>query len=156
MKKQFSIIMMLLAALLPVSFVSCADAEEGEDWDTWIMRNMLDSNWALDCVKVNGEYKTMGEPGFDFYFVVKLRAEGRTFTARRFFYKDYIKDDATEVNKSGIFTIDEKNKSIEATDADGNKFFRMSGIEFETGSMNATLTFYDLNTTYEVVLARSL
>ena len=44
--------------------------------------------------------------------------------------------------------------SIEATDSDGNRFFRLSNIEFGTGSMTATLTFYDLNKTYEVILAR--
>jgi hypothetical protein len=156
MKKNFAVLMMLLVVLLPASFVSCDDAEDGEDWDTWVMRNMLDSKWSLESVKVDGVFRSMGEEGFDFYYDMDLKASGRTFKAHRFFYKDNVKDESTEVNKSGTYTIDEKNKTIEATDTDGNKFFRLSDIEFSTGSMSATITFYDLNQTYEVTLARSL
>ncbi|MBR1713223.1 MAG: hypothetical protein IJ722_07450 [Alloprevotella sp.] len=76
--------------------------------------------------------------------------------AQRFFYKDGVKDDATEVKKSGTFTIDEKHKTIECTDSDGNKFFRLTNIEFGTGYMTATLTFYDLDKTYDVMLSRSI
>ena len=149
--------MFLLAAVLTLGVVSCSDAEEGEDWNTWVMRNMLNSNWNLDAVKVDGQYKRMGEAGFDFYFSTKLRADGRKFEAERFFYdKTGSADESTRIKKSGIFTIDEKNKTIEATDSEGNKFFRLAGIEFETGSMKATITFYDLNKTYDVLLDRSL
>lgn len=59
------------------------------------------------------------------------------------------------MNKSGTYTVDGKNKAIEATDSDGNKFFRLSNIEFGTGSMTCTLFFYDLNRTCEVMFARS-
>ena len=155
MKTATKFWMILMAAVLTIGLVSCSDPEEGEDWDTWIMRNMLDSGWSLDQVKVNGNYKSMGEPGFDFYFYMDLKANGRKFDAKRFFYKDYEKDDATEVLKSGTFTIVEKNKAIEATDSDGKKFFRLESIEFGTGSMTATITFYDLNQTYDVILSRS-
>lgn len=31
MKKKLAILMMLMAAVLPASLVSCADAEDGED-----------------------------------------------------------------------------------------------------------------------------
>ena len=47
--------MLLFAVVLPMSFVSCSNAEDGESWDTWIMRNQLNSNWSLDYVKINGE-----------------------------------------------------------------------------------------------------
>ena len=154
MKKKLAILMMLMAAVLPASLVSCADAEDGEDWDTWVMRNMINSGWSIDRVKVNGEYKDYVDPEVNMWFQMKLRANGRTFEAQRFFYKNHVKDDETEVNKRGTFTVDGKNKSIEATDSDGNRFFRLSNIEFGTGSMTATLTFYDLNKTYEVILAR--
>ena len=48
-------LMLLFAVVLPMSFVSCSNAEDGESWDTWIMRNQLNSNWSLDYVKINGE-----------------------------------------------------------------------------------------------------
>ena len=157
MKKKLALLMMLMATVLPASLVSCSDAEDGEDWDTWVMRNMLNSSWSLDRVKMNGEYKENIDPAVNMCFEMKLRANGRTFTAHRFYYKDNVKDDATEVNKSGTFTVDGKNKVIEATDSDGNKFFRLSNIEFGTGSMKATLTFYDLNKTYdEAIFSRSV
>ena len=144
--------MMMLAVVLPASFVSCSDAEDGEDWDAWVMRNMLDSKWSLDRVKVNGEYVDKYETDWDLWFDMNLKASGRTFTAHRSVGRA---GDATEVNKSGTYTVDGKNKAIEATDSDGNKFFRLSNIEFGTGSMTCTLFFYDLNRTCEVMFARS-
>ncbi len=152
MRKELAFLMMMLAVVLPASFVSCSDAEDGEDWDAWVMRNMLDSKWSLDRVKVNGEYVDKYETDWDLWFDMNLKASGRTFTAHRSVGRD---GDATEVNKSGTYTVDGKNKAIEATDSDGNKFFRLSNIEFGTGSMTCTLFFYDLNRTCEVMFARS-
>jgi hypothetical protein len=129
---------------------SCSDAEDGEDWSSWEMRNMLDSKWSIDRVMVNGEW-TYGV----FSMNMKLKAEGRTFEATRFFYKDDEKDDATEVKKTGTFTIDEKNNVVEATDSDGNKFFRMVLKEKVTSSIHCDITFYDINKTYEVLFSRS-
>lgn len=144
-----------MSAVLPLSFVSCADAEEGEDWDTWIMRNMLNSGWTLDRVKVDGEYKETHEAGVHMYYDIKLRSNGRTFTAKRFFYgPDGIEDESTEINKSGTFTADGKNKVIEATDSEGNKFFRLTNIDFMSGYMVATLYFYDLDKSYDAMLGR--
>ncbi len=152
MRKELAFLMMMLAVVLPASFVSCSDAEDGEDWDAWVMRNMLDSKWSLDRVKVNGEYVDKYETDWDLWFDMNLKASGRTFTAHRSVGRD---GDATEVNKSGTYTVDGKNKAIEATDSDGNKFFRLSNIEFGTGNMTCTLFFYDLNRTCEVMFARS-
>lgn len=145
-----------MAAVLTMGLVSCADAEDGESWDTWIMRNQLNSNWSLDYVKVNGEYRNLGEEGFDFYLTLNLRADGRKFEAERFFYKNGIADESTRVKKTGIYTIDEPKKTIELTDSEGNKFIRLSNIQFETGSMSTTVLFYDLNKTYDIGLGRSL
>lgn len=152
MRKELAFLMMMLAVVLPASFVSCSDAEDGEDWDAWVMRNMLDSKWSLDRVKVNSEYVDKYETDWDLWFDMNLKASGRTFTAHRSVGRD---GDATEVNKSGTYTVDGKNKAIEATDSDGNKFFRLSNIESGTGSMTCTLFFYDLNRTCEVMFARS-
>jgi hypothetical protein len=147
--------MFLMASVLTISLVSCAGAEDGESWDTWVMRNQLNSNWSLGYVKVNGEYRHMGEEGFDFYLTLNLYAEGRKFKAERFYYKDGRADESTRVEKEGTYTIDEPSKTIELTDSEGNKFIRLSNIQFETGSMSATVLFYDLNKTYEVGLDRS-
>lgn len=155
MKKVTTFWMMLMAVVLGMGFVSCSDAEDGEDWDTWVMRNLLDSGWSLNSVVVDGEYRTMGERDFDFYFEMNLRATGRKFEAHRFFYKDGMADESTEVFKSGTFVVDGGKKTIECTDSDGSKVFRLSDIDFGTGTMEATLTFYDLNQTYTVVLGRS-
>ena len=154
-KKKLAILMMMMAVVLPASFVSCSDAEDGEDWDTWVMRNMLDSKWSLDRVKVNGEYVDKYETDWDLLFDMNLKASGRTFTARRSIYTGDETVEPKEVNKSGTYTVDGKSKAIEATDSDGNRFFRLSNIEFGTGSMTCTLFFYDLNRTCEVMFARS-
>jgi hypothetical protein len=148
--------MFLMSAVLTMGVVSCSDAEDGEDTDTWVMRNQLNGGWSLDYVMVNGEYRRMGEAGFDFYLTMKLTADGRKFEAERFFYKDGASDESTKVNKSGTYTIDEPNRTIELTDSEGNKFMRLSNIKFDTGSMSATVLFYDLNKTYEIGLGRTL
>lgn len=135
---------------MSMCMMSCSDAEDGEDWSSWEMRNMLDSKWSIDRVMVNGEW-TYGV----FSMNMKLKAEGRTFEATRFFYKDDEKDDATEVKKTGTFTIDEKNNVVEATDSEGNKFFRMVLKEKVTSSIHCDITFYDINKTYEVLFSRS-
>lgn len=155
MKKITTFWMMLMAVVLSMGIMSCSDSEDGENWDTWVMRNMLNSGWSISSVIVNGEYHELGEEGFDFWFEMNLRANGRKFEARRFFYKDGVIDKSTEVIKTGEYVVDGSKKTIEAIDSDGNKFFRMSDIEFGTGTMVTTITFYDLNQTYKVVLGRS-
>ena len=135
---------------MSMCMTSCSDAEDGEDWSSWEMRNMLDSKWSIDRVMVNGEW-TYGV----FSMNMKLKANGRTFEATRFFYKDDEKDDATEVKKTGTFTIDEKNNVVEATDSEGNKFFRMVLKEKVTSNIHCDITFYDINKTYEVLFSRS-
>lgn len=150
MRKILLMVAAAMMAAMSMSMTSCSDAEDGEDWATWEMRNMLDSRWSIDRVMADGEW-TFGVFSMD----MRLKAEGRTFEATRFFYKNDEKDDATEVRKTGTYTIDQKNNIVEATDSDGKKFFRLSDIEFGTGSMMCTLHFYDLNKTYEVMFARS-
>lgn len=147
--------MFLMATVLTMGLSSCADAEDGESWDTWVMRNQLNSNWSLGYVKVNGDYRRMGEEGFDFYLTLNLTADGRKFEAERFYYKDGIADESTRVKKTGTYIIDEPNKTIELTDSEG-KFMRLSNIQFETGSMSATVLFYDLNKTYDIGLDRTV
>ena len=151
MKRILLTIAVAMMTAMSMSIMSCSDAEEGEDWETWEMRNMLDSRWAIDRIMVDGEW-TFGV----FWMDMKLKAEGRTFEATRFFYKDGEKDDATEVKKTGTFTIDQKNNIVEATDSDGKKFFRMELKEKVTSSIHCDITFYDINKTYEVIFNRSL
>ena len=156
--KKIKFMFFFMAAVLTMGLVSCSDAEEGEGWDTWIMRNQLNSEWSLDFIKVNGEYRRLGDEGFDFYMTLKLKADGRKFEAERFFYNmaEGIVDESTKVNKTGTYTIDASSKTIELIDSDSNKFMRLSNIEFGTGSMTATVLFYDLNQTYEIGLNRTV
>ena len=140
-----------MMAAMSMSFMSCSDPEEGEDWATWEMRNMLNSRWLTDRVKVNGEW-SYGV----FWMDMRLKAEGRTFEATRFFYKNDEKDETTEVKKTGTFTIDQKNNIVEATDSDGKKFFRMVLKDEVTSSIHCDITFYDINKTYEVIFDRSV
>ena len=153
MKKSI-IFMLLMAAVMAMGVVSCSDAEDGESWDTWIMRNQLNSNWCLDYVMINGEYRRIGDEGCDFQLTMKLRADGREFEVERFYYKDGVMDESTLVNKNGTYTIDEPNRTIELIDSEGNKFMRLSNIQFDTGTMSATVLFYDLNKTYDIGLDR--
>ena len=151
MKKILAMAAVAMMTAMSMSIMSCSDAEEGEDWETWEMRNMLNSRWSIDRIMVDGEW-TFGV----FWMDMKLKAEGRTFEATRFFYKDNEKDDATEVKKTGTFTIDQKNNIVEATDSDGRKFFRMVLKDKVTSSIHCDITFYDINETYEVIFNRSL
>ncbi len=157
MKKKNLFLMFLMAAVLTTGMVSCSNAEKGESWDTWVMRNQLNSSWSLDYVLVGGQYKRMGDDGFDFYLTMKLRAEGRTFEAERFFYNKSTgtADQSTLVKKTGVYTIDEPNKTITLIDSEGKPFIRLSNINFDTGSMSANLLFYDLNQAYIVGFNRS-
>lgn len=150
MKKTIVMAAVALMTAMSMSMVSCSDAEEGEDWATWEMRNMLDSRWCIDRIMVDGEW-TFGV----FWMDMKLKAEGRTFEATRFFYKNEEKDESTEVKKTGTFTIDQKNNIVEATDSEGKKFFRMVLKDKVTSSIHCDITFYDINKTYEVLFGRS-
>lgn len=157
MKKVLLMVVVAMMTAMSMSLMSCSDAEDGEEWGAWVMRNQLNSNWDLDYVMVNGEYRRLGDDGFDFYLKMKLSADGRKFKAERFFY-DKAKseaDESTRISKTGTYTIDEPNKTIELTDSEGNKFMRLSNIKFGTGSMSATVLFYDLNQTYDIGLDRS-
>lgn len=152
MKKYLSYFAIMLAAVLTVPLIGCDDPEEGEDWATWEMRNMLNSGWVTYQTKVDGTYQELGP----FWFEVNLRASGRKFEAHRFFYgDDGMIDKTTEITKTGTFTIDQKKNVIEATDADGNKFFRMEFHGEVSSIVETTITFYDLNQTYDILLARS-
>lgn len=151
MRKLLLMAAVAMMTAMSVSIMSCSDADEGEDWETWEMRNMLDSRWSIDRIMVDGEW-TFGV----FWMDMKLKAEGRTFEATRFFYKDGEKDDTTEVKKTGTFTIDQKNNIVEATDSDGKKYFRMVLKDKVTSSIHCDITFYDINETYEVIFNRSL
>ena len=152
---------MLMACLTAVSVASCSSPEEGENWDTWMMRNMLDNGWSLYSVKVNGEWKHTGDPSLKetpdhyFYYEMNLRADGRKFEAHRFFYKDDFADESTEIIKTGTFTLDANTKTIEATDSDGQKFFRLTIMDEPSSSLECSIYFYDLNKTYDVALSRS-
>ena len=158
MRKILMMLAVVMMTAMSMSLVSCSDAEDGEDWDTWIMRNQLNSNWSLDFVKVNGDYRRLGDEGFDFYLTLKLTADGRKFKAERFFYNkaEGIADESTRIQKTGTYIIDEPNKAIELVDSEANKFMRLSNIEFGTGSMTATVLFYDLNKTYDIGLDRTV
>ena len=150
MKKMILMAVVAMMTVMSMSIVSCSSPEDGEDWETWEMRNMLNSRWTIDRVMVNGEW-TYGV----FYMDMKLKAEGRTFEATRFFYKNDEKDDATEIKKTGTFTIDQKNNIVEATDSEGKKFFRMALKEKVSSIIHCDITFYDINKTYEVLFDRS-
>ena len=156
--KKITFLMFLMVAVLTMGVVSCSDAEDDESWDAWVMRNQLNSNWSLDFIKVNGEYRRFGDEGFDFYMTLKLKADGRKFEAERFFYnkEEGIVDESTRINKTGTYAIDASSKAIELIDSEGNKFMRLSNIEFGTGSMTATVLFYDLNQTYDLGFNRTL
>lgn len=150
MKKILMMFAVVMMTAMSMSMISCADPEEGEDWATWEMRNMLDGRWTIDRVMANGEW-SYGV----FYMDMKLKAEGRTFDATRFFYKNDEKDDATEVKKTGTYTIDQKNNVVEATDSEGKKFFRMDLKENVSSVIHCDITFYDINKTYEVLFDRT-
>jgi hypothetical protein len=64
-------------------------------------------------------------------------------------------DESTLVKKTGVYTIDEPNKTITLIDSEGKPFIRLSNINFDTGSMSANLLFYDLNQAYIVGFNRS-
>jgi hypothetical protein len=162
MKKTFFIVTIFMAVcLMGVSFTSCSNPEEGEDWDTWVIRNMLNNGWSLSGIKVNGEWIYSGDPSikdtpeYNFYFEMNLRADGRRFEAHRFFYKDDVYDESTEIIKTGTFTLDSGTNTIEGTDSDGQKFFRLVITDKPTSSMECSIYFYDLDRTYDVVMARS-
>jgi len=153
--------MLMTICLMAVSVVSCSSPEEGEDWDTWMMRNMMNNGWSLYSVKVNGEWIYSGDPSlketpeYYFYYEMNLRADGRLFEAHRFFYKDDIADESTEIIKTGTFTLDASAKTIEGTDSNGQKFFRLTITDEPSSSLEGSIYFYDLDKTYDVVLSRS-
>lgn len=150
MKKMQKIWMLLMMALLTTGMMSCSNAEEGENQETWVTRNLLNSGWSLNMTKVNGQY----EYGV-FYFQMNLRADGRRFELNRFYYKDGVKDESTNVVKSGTFVINQGSSTIEATDSDGKRFFTLKWTGEITSSTEATITFHDIYKTYDVLLNRS-
>lgn len=151
-----------MVAMLTMSLVSCSSPEDGESWDRWELRNMLSSGWGMYSITVNGEAKQMGDPTlastpeYYFYLDMNLRADGRKFEFRRFSYgSNHIKDDATEVIKSGTFTLDSGTKTIVASEDNGNKVFTMIIKGDVSSFMDVTITFHDTDKTYDMTLQRS-
>ena len=155
--RKINFLMLLMATVLTMGVVSCSDAEDGENWETWIMRNRLDGEWGLDFIKINDEYRRLGDEGFDFYLTLKLTADGHKFEAEYFEYdkEEGNVDESTLVKKKGTYTINSSSKTIELVDSDGNKFMRLSNINFGTGSMTTTVLFYDWNKTYDIGFNRT-
>ncbi|MBP3227166.1 MAG: hypothetical protein J6M53_00080 [Bacteroidaceae bacterium] len=161
MKTTKRLFLLLVCAALTLGVTGCSDAEDGESTSTWFVRNMLGGGWTLGGVKVDGTY----EWGTTFHMEMNLHADGRKFEAHRFFYMPYTtedgrestkKDDATDVVKRGTFEIKDNNKTIVATDTEtGEVFFKLELTDEVSSTLTGTITFYDINETYEVYFNRA-
>ena len=146
-----------IVIVMSAGMASCADADEGESWSDWELRNTINGfAWHADMLKdANGKW-IRWENSLTLYFEVKFSASNHNFSSRKFHYKDGVSDEATkeEYNSSNntAFTIKDA-KIIEGT-VNGEPYFRITLHNKPTSSMECSLFFYRENKTYEVIMTR--
>ena len=148
--------MLILACIVSVGIMSCADKEDGESWDDWELRNTINGMpWHVDKIKdANGNWKSWSDASL-FWFEVKFSASNHNFNSEKFYYNDGVADESTrekyDSSNNTAYTI--SGKTIEAT-VDGTKYFRIVLNEKVTSLMKCSLYFYKENKTFEVIMSR--
>lgn len=157
MKKIMYLFAAAVVAVVTVGMASCANADEGESWSDWGLRNTINGfPWHVDMLKdANGNW-VRWEYSVTLYFEVKFSASNHNFSSRKFYYKDGVSDETTKEEYSSsdntAFTIKDA-KIIEGT-VNGEPYFRFTLNKKPTSSMEGTLYFYRENKTFEVIMTR--
>ena len=157
MRKILFAIAVVIVAVMSAGLVSCADAEKGESWSDWELRNSINGfGWHVDMLKdANGNW-VRWENSVTLYFEVKFSASNHNFSSRKFYYnKEGVSDEATREEYSSdktAYTIKEA-KIIEGT-VNGEPYFRITLNKKPSSSMEGSLYFYREDKTYEVIMTR--
>lgn len=144
MRKTLFIIVAAMMAAINLTAVSCADADEGETWDEWILRNTINGpERQIQQVETEkGKWVDAIEANI-IYFAVKFSASNHNFRSTKWYYTaDGETDPATKeqytADDNTAFSI--KDNVVECT-VDGQPYFQMKVLE--TGYyMDCELYFY--------------
>ena len=157
MRKSRFMLAAAIVVVMTAGMTSCADAEKGESWSDWELRNAINGfPWHVDMIKdANGKW-VRWEYSLTLYFEVKFSASNHNFSSRKFHYnKDGVSDEATKEeysSSSTAYTIKDA-KIIEGT-VNGEPYFRITLSKKPSSSMECSLYFYRENKSYEVIMTR--
>lgn len=139
---------------LSITVTSCSDADEGETWNEWELRNTINGPerriWTIETS--NGEWMDVYEAKL-IYFSVKFSASDHNFTSTKWNFDN--NGNCDEATKE-VYTSDDKtaytikDNVVECT-VDGKPYFRMTVIKV-TSFIECKLYFYKENRTYHVML----
>lgn len=108
-------LLFMFAVILIGGMTSCADREDGEDNETYEMRNTINGPaWRIASIKVDGKwYYAFSEDlslASPMWFEVKFSASGKTYKSEKFYYDS--EGDAImstrQVYNNAPYTIDKK------------------------------------------------
>ena len=153
MKAMKTIWMILLGCIISTGLAGCSDAEEGEKWGEWEIRNAISGaeKRILTIENEKGEWVDAIGEGI-IYFSVKFSASPHTFASEKFYYKDGEADETTREKYSAenntAYTI--KDKVVECT-VDGKPYFRMTVIKVGY-NIECQIYFYEEDRTFHAAL----
>ena len=153
MKAMKTIWMILLGCIISTGLAGCSDAEEGEKWGEWEIRNAISGaeKRILTIENEKGEWVDAIGEGI-IYFSVKFSASPHTFASEKFYYKDGEADETTRENYSAenntAYSV--KDKVVECT-VDGKPYFRMTVIKVGY-NIECQIYFYKEDRTFHAAL----
>jgi hypothetical protein len=157
MKKVLMMVTVAMMTAMSMSLTSCAEQEEGESNEDWILRNVINgAAWHVDMIQNSDGSWVRWEDAALFNFNVKFSASKHNFKAEKFYYKDGVADESTrekyDENDNTLYAI--KDAKIIEGMVDGKNFFRITLHKEVSSVMECSLYFYKENKTYEVKMTR--
>ena len=152
-------LMLMFVSLLIGGMTSCADREEGEDNETYKMRNTINGPaWRISSIKIDGKwYYAFDEDDSKtspMWFEVKFSASKKTYNSEKFYYENgYAVESTRQIMNNAPYTIDKKQVIAYTDDSMKTKYFTLNIVTCDS-QLNGTITFHDENKTYEVVMMR--
>ena len=157
MKKVLMMVVVAMMTAMSMSLTSCAEQEEGESNEDWILRNVINGPaWHVDMILDDNGRWVRWEDAELFNFNVKFSASKHNYKAEKFYYKDGVADESTrekyDSNDNTLYAI--KDAKIIEGMVDGKHFFRITLHKEVSSIMECSLYFYKENKTYEVRMTR--
>ena len=150
--------MMTMICSMAATLTSCADREDGESNDSYVLRNTINGPaWRVVNVKKADGTWTGNEDLQPFWFEVKFSASKHNFQSEKFYYNEQgnsIESTREKYSSANNTAYDIKSASIIEATVDGKPYFRITLKEKVTGIMHCDLYFYNENKTVEVRMWR--
>lgn len=153
-------LLLMFVSFLIGGLTSCADREDGEDNETYKMRNSINGPaWRIYSIKIDGKwYYAFNEDlslSSPMWFEVKFSASKKTYDSEKFYYDNNgvsIESTRQKYNNAP-YTIDKKQVVAYTDDSMNTKYFTLNIVSCDS-ELKGSVTFHDENKTYEVIMQR--